>query len=142
MSFKVQSMSWTMSRSGSFYKCQVVIGVWKRHNHTICAIPNSILITHSQSLDEESFQTFMVETEAKINSRPPLSPSNLLAMKSNVIPPPPGVFDSCEIYSQRRWRRIQHLLNKFWSRWHEVYLQTLPQRTKWQNKKRDVVLLN
>lgn len=82
----------------------------------------------------------MIETEATVNSRLlttdslddmnsplPLSPSNLLTMKSKLIVPPPGVFDACEIYSRGRIRR---LLNDFWSRWRKKYLQKIQKRTK------------
>ena len=62
--------------------------------------------THGHSLNDEGLRTVVAETEAIINSRPPtveslsdinseipLSPSNLLTMKSDVIMPPPGVFN-------------------------------------------------
>ncbi|XP_066923456.1 uncharacterized protein [Clytia hemisphaerica] len=47
---------------------------------------------------------------------------------------------------RRRWRRVQHIANEFWSRWRKEYLQTLQRRSKWQHKIRnfsigDVVLL-
>ena len=134
-------------------------GVWERQIRTIRSILNALLHTHGHSLNDEAFRTFLTEAEAIVNSRPlttqtlsdvnsllPLSPSNLLTMKSNVIAPPPGVFDATEVYSRKRWRRIQHLLNEFWSRWRKEYVQSLQERKKWQKIKRsfkvgDVVLL-
>ena len=134
-------------------------GVWERQIRSIRVILNSLLATHGQSLDDESFRTFMCEAEAVINSRPlttdslsdpssplPLSPSNLLTMKSSVVAPPPGEFRTTSIYSRKRWRRVQHLLNEFWSRWRKEYCQNLQQRSKWQKERRsfeigDVALL-
>ena len=86
-------------------------GVWE---HQICsarAILNSLLKTHGRSISDESLQTLLVEVEAIINSRPlttdvlsdvtclaPLSPVNLLTMKSKVVMPPPGHFTSPDRY--------------------------------------------
>ena len=100
----------------------------------------------------------MVETEGILNSRPltvetisdstsklPLSPANILTMKSKVVMPPPGKFSKPDLYYRKRWRRIQHVINEFSSRWRKEFLQLLQER-KWQNKKRnfqngDILLL-
>jgi len=134
-------------------------GVWERQIRTARSILSSLLRTHGKSLNDENFRTLLVEVEGIINSRPlttetlsdvdsqiPLAPVNLLTMKSNVFTSPPGTFDEADIYSRRRWRRIQHVANEFWSRWRKEYLQSLQQRTKWQGKQRcfrvgDVVVL-
>ena len=65
----------------------------------------------------------MVEAEAIVNSRPlatqssdhlePLTPNHLLTMKSKVILPPPGIFQRADIYSRKRWRRVQYLIDEF-----------------------------
>ena len=68
--------------------------------------------THDRSLDEKSLATLMAETEGILNSRRlttdsisnptstlPLSPSNLLTMKSKIILPPPGDFSRHDLYS-------------------------------------------
>ena len=85
--------------------------------------------THGQSLDDESLTTLMREVEGILTSRPltvetindptsfqPFSPINLLTMKSKVVSPPPGKFLK-PVYSKKRWRRIQHIANEFWSHW-------------------------
>ena len=82
--------------------------------------------THGSSLNDENLRTLIIETEAIINSRPltaetlsdvnsemPLSPSQLLTMKTDVILPPPGTFLRSVIYSRRRWRRVQHIAGEF-----------------------------
>lgn len=86
----------------------------------------------------------MVEAEAIVNSRPlstddltcketpyPLIPIHLLTQKSQVVLPPPGVFQRADIYSRKRWRRVQHLGNEFWQRWRKSYLCSHQSRQKW-----------
>ena len=134
-------------------------GVWERQIRTVRTILSSLLRTHGKSLNDENFRTLLVEVEGIVNSRPlttetlsdvdsqlPLSPVNLLTMKSSVIAPPPGSFEDADIYSRRRWRRIQHIANEFWIRWKKEYLQNLQKRAKWQGVQRcfrvgDVVVL-
>ena len=60
--------------------------------------------------------------------------------------PPPGEFNELDLYSRKRWRRIQFLANEFWERWRKEYLSQLQHRTKWRIKQRnfksgDIVLL-
>ena len=82
-------------------------GVWECQIRSARAILNSLLKTHGSSLSDESLQTLVVEVKAIINSCPlttnvlsdatslaPLSPVNLLTMKSKVVMPPPGHFIS------------------------------------------------
>ena len=70
-------------------------------------ILNSLLKTHAGSLTDESLQTLLVEVKAVVNSHPlttetindvtsliPLSPINLLTIKSKIVMPPPGIFVS------------------------------------------------
>ena len=134
-------------------------GIWERQIRSARSILASILRTHGNSLNEESFRTYMAEVESVINSRPlsvdvvsdsaslaPITPNSILTMKSKITMPPPGVFESAEVYSKRHWRRIQHLINEFWTRWRHEYLQNLQIRRKWQTPRRnfmldDVVLL-
>ena len=107
--------------------------------------------THGLSLSDEAFHTFMAEVAAVLNSRPltvdnstnpndppPLCPPQLITLKSKVILPPPGQFLPEDIYSQRQWRRIQHLANEFWTRWCQEYLQSLQVRSKWNNQKQNL----
>ena len=67
-------------------------------------------------------------------------------MKSDVIMPPPGVFNRPDLYSRRRWRQVQHIAGEFWSCWQKEFLQSLQARQKWNITKRnfqvgDIVLL-
>ena len=86
-----------LSHTGGVWECQI----WSARS-----ILATLLKTHGHSLNNEGLRTFVAETEAIINWRPltveslsdinseiPLPPSNLLIMKSDVIMPPPGVFN-------------------------------------------------
>jgi hypothetical protein len=128
-------------------------GVWERQIGSARAILSALLKTHGNILDDELFRTLLTEVESIINSRPltvetlsdshellPISPNNLLTMKHKVIMPPPGCFQRTDIYCRRRWRRVQHLANEFWSRWQKEYLATLQPRSKNNIKKRNFVI--
>ena len=128
-------------------------GVWERQIQSARRILEGLLSTHSGSLNDESFRTLLCEAEAVINARPlttdtlhdplslkPLSPSDLLTKKSKVVQPPPGSFTSADVYSRKYWRRVQHIINEFWVRWRKEYLLQLQQRSKWQDKKRNLVV--
>ena len=91
-------------------------GVWERQIRSGKIILEGLLKTHSHSLNDESLRTLMAEVELIINSRPltvetisdskskiPLSPSNLLTMKTSVVMPPPGEFSKPDAYSKRKW---------------------------------------
>ena len=80
-------------------------GVWERKIRSSRAILLSLLKTHGKSLDEESLLTLVTDAEGILNPGPPtteticdptsdlpLSPSNILTMKSKVVMPSPGNF--------------------------------------------------
>ena len=68
----------------------------------------------------------------------PLSPQNLLTMKSGVVLPAPGQFEAPDMYARKQWRRVQYLCDQFWKRWHKEYLGDLQSRSKWNKVQRDV----
>ena len=122
-------------------------GIWERQIRSARATLNGLLNNHGKSLDTESLQTLMVQCEAILNSRPltvdtisdvnnpaPLAPAHILTMKSKVILPPPGVFERPDIFSKRRWRRVQHIANELWARWKKKFLCQLQFRQKWNDK--------
>lgn len=111
----------------------------------------ALLASNGQQLDEESLTTFMCEAEAIVNSRPltvdslndpdsldPLTPNHLLTLKTKILLPPPSNFQAEDLYSRRRWRRVQHLSNEFWARWKKEYLLGLQQRNKWTDSHKDL----
>ena len=126
-------------------------GVWERQIRTARSALSSLLSANGQHLDDELLRTLFAEAEAVINSRPltycsmscsdtvePLTPLQLLTLKSKVILPAPGQFCSADLYGRRRWRRIQHLANEFWTRWRREFLPTLQERRKWQRPESNI----
>ena len=101
-------------------------GAWERQIRSARTILEGLLKTHSHSLNDESLRTLMAEVELIINSRPlivetisdskseiPLSPSNLLTMKTSVVMPPPGEFSKKEMATCTAYcRRILEQMEK------------------------------
>lgn len=119
-------------------------GAWERQIRTVRNVLAALLSSHGSQLDDESLSTFMIEAEAIVNCRPltvndvnspdcldPLTPNQLLTMKSSVVLPPPGSFQRADLYSKKRWRRVQYLANEFWIKWKASFLQSLQTRQKW-----------
>ena len=57
-----------------------------------------------------------------------------------------GKFSRPGIYCRRRWRRVQHLSNEFWSWWCKEFLLSLQEKQKWSSTRRnfqqeDIVIL-
>ena len=126
-------------------------GAWERQIRTVRNVLAMLLTQHAAQLDDETLRTFMVEAEAIVNCRPltvdtinspqitkSLTPNHLLTMKSKVILSPPGEFQHADLYSRKRWRRVQYLANEFWMRWRKDYLQSLQPRQKWIAKRRNL----
>ena len=124
-------------------------GVWERQIRSVRSVLTPLLQKNGSQLNGESLRTLMYQAEAIINSRPltvdslndpltlnPLTPNHLLTMKTKVVLPPPGVFQSADKYCRKRWRRVQHLANEFWIRWKKEYLLSLQQRQKWTKLRR------
>ena len=118
-------------------------GSWERQIRTVRNVLSVLLQESGTQLDDESFRTLMNEVQNIVNSRPlsvnnmmspeapePLTPNHLLTMKVKVLMPPPGVFLRDDLYSRKRWRRVQHLANEFWNRWRREFLHTLQMRRK------------
>ena len=126
-------------------------GVWERQVRSVRNVLNAILEKNGSQLNDEALRTFLCEAEATVNSRPltvdtlndplslsPLTPNHLLTLKTKVVLPPPGEFQEADQYSRKRWRRVQHLSNEFWTRWKKEFLLTLQQRQKWSKVRRDM----
>ena len=102
-------------------------GVWEHQIRSVRKILAGIRHENGEILDDESFRTVLCKVEAIVNSRPltfpssdpndlnPISPSNILTMKTLVILPTPGAFERADLCLRRRWRRVQYLANLFWS---------------------------
>ena len=90
-------------------------GTWERQIRTVRNVLATLLHKNGSQLDDESLYTLMCEAEAIVNSRPltidslsdpqsltPLTPNHLLTMKTKVVLPPPGAFQSVDKYCRKR----------------------------------------
>ena len=97
-------------------------GVWDQQICSARMILSSLLTTYGGSLADDSLQTLLVEVETIVSSLPlttetindvtsliPLSPTNILRMKSKIVMPPPGVFVSPDKYCRKDRRKVQHI---------------------------------
>ena len=133
-------------------------GVWERMIKSVRNVFDSLMKEHSGRLNNEQLTTFMTEAECIVNSRPltvenlsdpeslPITPNQLLTLKSNIVLPPPGIFQKENVYCRKRWKAVQYLANEFWTRWKKEFLASHQLRQKWKSNKRnfsvgDVVLI-
>ena len=113
-------------------------GVWEQQIRSVHNVLSSSLQDNRKQLDDESLSTLMSEAEAIVNSCPltvnqladpdsssPLTSNHLLTMKSKVVLAPPGAFQPADVYCRKRWRRVQHLANEFWTHWKKEFLLSL-----------------
>lgn len=126
-------------------------GVWERQIRTVRNVLNATFAQYPGRLDDPSLRTLLYEAMAIVNSRPltvdgindpqalePLTPNHLILMKSKVALPPPGAFVNEDLYSTKRWRRVQYLIEQFWGRWKKEYLFNISTRQKWHLPRRNL----
>ncbi|XP_070549479.1 uncharacterized protein [Ptychodera flava] len=102
-------------------------GIWERQIGTIRRVLDSMHYQlGKQQYTHDLLTTLMAEASAIVNSRPittvssdandpqALTPNMLLTMKTQSPTPPPGSFIQQDIYSRKRWRRVQYLAYQFW----------------------------
>lgn len=119
-------------------------GVWERQIRTIRSVLTGILYQVSGRMDFASLRIFLYEPMAIVKSRPltvenindaygpvPIMPNQLLTMRSKITTQPPGKFERRDVYARKRWRRVQHLANEFWTQWKKKYLMNLQNRKEW-----------
>ena len=125
--------------------------VWERQIRTIRNVLNATLTQSAGRLDDASLRTLFYEATAIVNSRPlstdgindpnslePLTPNHLILMKSKLALPPPGKFVAEDVYGTKRWRRVQYLIEQFWSQWKREYLSNISIRQKWHVPRRNL----
>lgn len=126
-------------------------GVWERQKRTVCNILNAILLLCPGRLDDSSLRTVFYEAMSIVNCRPltvseidnpyslePLTPNHILTGNTSSPLPPPGEFLKEDIYIRKRWRRVQFLMEQFWSRWRREYLAQITLRQKWHGVRRNI----
>ena len=119
-------------------------GLWEREVRTCKKTLSSMLseLENKKTLNDESLRTLLCEVMNIMNNRPitqvtcdiddkePLTPNHLLRPTTEKYFPP-GIFSPCDLYSKRRWRQVQYLVDEFWTRWQKEYVPLLMSRQKW-----------
>ena len=107
-------------------------------------------------LSDVELRTLLAEVESIVNNRPitavsddpddcsALTPNHFLLQRATQLPP--GVFVNEDLFSRKRWRKVQFLADHYWKRWIREYVPTLQRRPKWVKSRRnaqigDLVLL-
>ena len=107
-------------------------------------------------LSDVELRTLLAEVESIVNNRPitallddpddysALTPNHFLLQRATQLPP--GVFVNEDLFSRKRWRKVQFLVDHYWKRWIREYVPTLQKRPKWVESRRnarigDLVLL-
>ncbi|XP_031359033.1 uncharacterized protein LOC116182631 [Photinus pyralis] len=109
-------------------------------------------LTNQTNLTFEEFYTFIVQVEAILNSRPvtplssdpndfePLTPGHfLIGAPLNSLPQEEVMDRKFSVLS--KYFQIQQMVQHFWHRWSQDYINTLQQRTKWKFVKNNEDLL-
>ncbi|XP_060800865.1 uncharacterized protein LOC132901873 [Amyelois transitella] len=130
-------------------------GLWESGVKSIKYHLQRILITN---LTYEEMTTILCQVEACLNSRPLcpvdsadpdnldiLTPGHFLIGESPIVVPSPDL-KNVKIHTLSRWQHTQKLMNDFWRRWQDEYLNRLQQRPKWHKieeefKVGDIVLI-
>ena len=118
-------------------------GLWesgvKSVKHHLRRVANNIVLTFEQ------FNTFLIQIEAVLNSRPlsplspdpsdltPLTPSHFLIGRPMTTVADPDIRDVPE-NRLTHYQHIQRMLQHFWSRWSREYISELQHRTKWTSQ--------
>ncbi|XP_062707485.1 uncharacterized protein LOC134288006 [Aedes albopictus] len=117
-------------------------GAWERMVRSIKTAVEAAY-NNNRKLNDEALETFMVEAEAIVNSRPltylpltseeseALTPNHFLLGNSNGVKQPAVEATDPAVALRSSWHQVQHQLDMFWRRWLKEYLPTLTRRPKW-----------
>lgn len=130
---------WTLKTFLLHHNCDFILstpasshmgGLWERQIGTVKRILVGLLVNLENRSSMSSLWTFFYEVMAIVNSFPlmvdnhsnasdivPLSPSQMLTIKTRSALPPPGDFLKEDAYARKRWRQVQYMPEQFWKRW-------------------------
>ncbi|XP_055603838.1 uncharacterized protein LOC129752068 [Uranotaenia lowii] len=124
-------------------------GSWERMVRSVkTAMEKSLCV--GRKLDDEALNTFVVEAEGVVNSRPltylpldseeaeSLTSNHFLLGSSNGVKQPSKQFVDEAVALKNTWNQIESQLDMFWRRWVREYLPTLARRTKWFNEVQEI----
>lgn len=104
-----------------------------------------VRVIGEQSLTFEEYSTILAQVEACLNSRPickqsddpddlnPLTPAHFLIGEPIILFPGENLSNTRVSYLNR-WELLQQMMQGFWKRWSDEYLNTLLNRPKWNRQ--------
>lgn len=104
----------------------------------------------SQNLSFEEYATLLAQVEAVVNSRPltqlnddpndlnALTPAHFLIGEPLKTLVEPSDYTNENPNRLKRWALVQQMEQNFWQRWHNEYIVTLSNRTKWGSRETNV----
>ncbi|XP_076291883.1 uncharacterized protein LOC143214555 [Lasioglossum baleicum] len=108
-------------------------------------------VVGAHTLTFEELTTVLCQVEACLNSRPlaavsesfddycALTPGHFLIGSALTAVPTPSLLDIKESRLSR-WQLLQQMMESFWQRWSQDYMQGLQQRVKWKTQKPNIVV--
>lgn len=118
-------------------------GIWEIQIGTVKSVLDGLLTTPENTLSMSSLRTFFYEAMTIVNSRSltvenhsdvgdlvPLSPNQLLTMKTGNVLPHPGDYLKEDAFARIRWRQVKYMSEQAWKRWRTECVQTLHTRQK------------
>lgn len=125
-------------------------GIWEA---AVKSVKKHIVrVVGSHNLTFEEYSTLLAQVESWVNSRPlvpltddpkdnsALTPAHFLIGESLIAIPEPEQLENRRTNSLRRWELVQQFNQTLWKRWHDEYVTTLINRTKWRLKTRNFKL--
>ena len=122
-------------------------GAWERLVRSVKSVLKVIM--HGHPLKEDTFQSFLIEAESIINSRPltfipleaeadeVLTPKHFIQTMSKELRPVPTI-SACEKNARKQWKIAQERADHFWKRWIKEYAPTIAKRTKWFSEAKEI----
>lgn len=102
-------------------------GIWERQIWSIQSNFTGLLCNATGRFDSSSLWSFFCEIMAIVNSRTlsrenlndplgriPTTPNHLLTPKTEPVIPPSGEFVCEDLYTRKRWKKVQYLSERFW----------------------------
>ncbi|XP_052566786.1 uncharacterized protein LOC120412868 [Culex pipiens pallens] len=123
-------------------------GVWERMVRSVKTALSTI--STCRNPDGETFETFLAEAMAIVNSRPlthvplqavdeeALTPNHFLMLSSTGVSQPTQPTTDLQSSLRSNWNHLQFLLDHYWARWIKEYLPAINQRRKWFAESRPI----
>lgn len=135
---------WRFTTPGAPHQGGVYEAAVKAIKHHLVRVIGDTTLTY------EEYDTVLCQAEAYVNSRPlcaltddpaslnALTPGHFLIGEALVRLPDEEDYREKPENRLDRWEKLQRIMQLFWDRWHQEYVSTLINRTKWTKEKRNL----